>query len=245
MWTLINCCLTYVMCDTTRKSRPNLFHHWNDCLFFKTFHFQQPIKTWQSPYMFQSICQNSLWTLINWSLMFVTLDDTRKNDLSSSWQQLFLKCLFLLTSQVPKFFLSVVHFLSEYFFGTLMSCCLTYVMCNITRESRPNLFHHWNDCLFFKTFHFQQPIRTWKSPYKFPSNCQKSLWTPIKWFLMFVTFDDTRKNDVWSSWKQLFFEMFVSIDLLGPKEMILLFAQYLSKHLVDTVKLLPDICHVR
>ena len=143
------------------------------------------------------------------------------------------------------FFLSVVHFLSEYFFGTLMSCCLTYVMCNITRESRPNLFHHWNDCLFFKTFHFQQPIRTWKSPYKFPSNCQKSLWTPIKWFLMFVTLDDTRKNDVWSSWKQLFFEMFVSIDLLGPKEMILLFAQYLSKHLVDTVKLLPDICHVR
>ena len=62
---------------------------------------------------------------------------------------------------------------------------------------------------------------------------------------MFVTRDVTRRNDLLSAWKQLFFEMFVSIDLLGPKEMILLFAQYLSKHLVDADKLLPDICHVR
>ena len=42
---------------------------------------------------------------------------------------------------------------------------------------------------------------------------------------MFVTLDDTRKNDLLSDWKQLFFEMFVSIDLLGPKKMILSFAQ--------------------
>ena len=62
---------------------------------------------------------------------------------------------------------------------------------------------------------------------------------------MFVTPDATRKNDLFSSWKQLFFEMFVSIDLLGPKEMILLFAQFLSKHIVDPDNLLPDICHVR
>ena len=62
---------------------------------------------------------------------------------------------------------------------------------------------------------------------------------------MFVTLDDTRKNDPLSYWKQLFFEKFVSIDLLGPKKMILSFAQKLSKYLVDTDKLLPDICHVR
>ena len=62
---------------------------------------------------------------------------------------------------------------------------------------------------------------------------------------MFVTLDDTRKNDLLSSWKQLFFEMFVSINLLGPKEMILSFAQYLSKYLVDPDKFLPDICHVQ
>ena len=62
---------------------------------------------------------------------------------------------------------------------------------------------------------------------------------------MFVTLDDTRKNDLWSSWKQIFFEMFVSIDLLGPKEMILSIAQYLATYLVDPDRLLPDICDVR
>ena len=52
---------------------------------------------------------------------------------------------------------------------------------------------------------------------------------------MFVTFDSTRKNGtkILSSWKQLFFEMFVSIDLLGVKELILSFAQKFSKNLVD------------
>ena len=62
---------------------------------------------------------------------------------------------------------------------------------------------------------------------------------------MSATLDDTRKNEIWSSWRQLFFEAFVSIDLLGPKEMILSFAQYLSKYIVDPDILLPDICHVR
>ena len=44
---------------------------------------------------------------------------------------------------------------------------------------------------------------------------------------MFVTLDDTRKKGqkLFSLWKQFFFEMFISIDLLGPKEMILSFAQ--------------------
>ena len=43
---------------------------------------------------------------------------------------------------------------------------------------------------------------------------------------MFVTLDVTKKNGTnpSSSWKQLFHEMFPSIDLLGPKEMILSFA---------------------
>ena len=62
---------------------------------------------------------------------------------------------------------------------------------------------------------------------------------------MFVTLDDARKNELLSSWKRLFFEIFVSIDLFGPKEMILSFAQNLSKYLVDPDKLLPDISHVR
>ena len=49
---------------------------------------------------------------------------------------------------------------------------------------------------------------------------------------MFVTLDDTRKKgqNVFSSWKQLFFEMFVSIDHLGPKEVILSILNFLSEY---------------
>ena len=41
-------------------------------------------------------------------------------------------------------------------------------------------------------------------------------------------------------WKRLFFEMFVSIDHLGPEEMILTLAQYLSKYIVDPSKMSSD-----
>ena len=39
--------------------------------------------------------------------------------------------------------------------------------------------------------------------------------------------------------------MFVSLDLLGPKEKILSSEQKLSKYFVDPYKLFPDISHVR
>ena len=39
--------------------------------------------------------------------------------------------------------------------------------------------------------------------------------------------------------------MFVSINLLNPKETVLSIAQYLSKNILDPDKLLPDICHVQ
>ena len=62
---------------------------------------------------------------------------------------------------------------------------------------------------------------------------------------MFVKLDDARKIKLLSSWKHLYFEMLVSIDLLGPKEMISSIAPYLSKYIVDTDNLLPNICQVR
>ena len=48
-----------------------------------------------------------------------------------------------------------------------------------------------------------------------------------------------------SLWKLFFFGMFVSIDLLGPKEMIISFAWKLSKNLVDLYKLFFDVCQTR
>ena len=64
---------------------------------------------------------------------------------------------------------------------------------------------------------------------------------------MFVTVVDKRKNGpkTFVIVETAFFEMFVSIDPLGPKEMFLSIAQSLSKRLVDPYKLFPDIFHVR
>ena len=39
--------------------------------------------------------------------------------------------------------------------------------------------------------------------------------------------------------------MFVSVDLLGPKEMVLSTAQNYSQYLVDPFKMFSDFCHVR
>ena len=64
---------------------------------------------------------------------------------------------------------------------------------------------------------------------------------------MFVTVDDTRKNvpETFVIVETAFFEMFVSIALLGPKEMFISITKLLSKCLLDPYKLFPDISHVR
>ena len=66
-----------------------------------------------------------------------------------------------------------------------------------------------------------------KGPYNFNSKCDKSLWTQINCFLRFMTLDETRKNGpkAFVIVKKLIFEVFVSIDFLGPKELILLLPQ--------------------
>ena len=45
--------------------------------------------------------------------------------------------------------------------------------------------------------------------------------------------------------KSFFPEMLFSTDLLGPEEVILSFAQNLSKYLECPYKLITDVCHVR
>ena len=56
----------------------------------------------------------------------------------------------------------------------------------------------------------------------FHSNGQKGLWTPLSSFLSFGTLDNTTKigPEAFVIVKGLFFEMFVSIDFWGPKELI-------------------------
>ena len=64
---------------------------------------------------------------------------------------------------------------------------------------------------------------------------------------MFFILDNTRKNrpKTFAIAKKAFFEMFVSINLLGPKEMLSSFAQSMSKHLVDPYIVFLVIFHVQ
>ena len=54
-----------------------------------------------------------------------------------------------------------------------------------------------------------------------------------------------RGEKLLSPWEKPFFQTFVYVDLLGPKERFFLFGQSMSEPLVDPQKLFPDICHVR
>ena len=64
---------------------------------------------------------------------------------------------------------------------------------------------------------------------------------------MFFIFDITRKNrpKTFVMAKKAFFEIFFSINLLGPKEMLLSFSQSMSKHLVDPYNVFFVIFQVR
>ena len=79
LWTLINCCRTYVMFYNTRRSRPKSFH-WKDCFFLQKLMF--PATSWvmkKWSYNFNINCHFTLWTLISCSLTFAMFYNTRRN----------------------------------------------------------------------------------------------------------------------------------------------------------------------
>ena len=80
LWILISCCLTYAACAILReKVGQKFFITGKNAIFSKVSYFNSLLDPKKSSYKFQSKCQNSLWTLIFCSLMFVTFDSTRKN----------------------------------------------------------------------------------------------------------------------------------------------------------------------
>ena len=70
-----------------------------------------------------------------------------------------------------------------------------------------------------------------------------------KFFPDFFMFDNRRKNrpQKFFHWKvRLFFsKTWFFINLLGPKELILLLSQYLSEYLLDLYSLSFEVCHTR
>ena len=81
-------------CSTIGEKRPKHFLRWNFCLFSQNFVFATTsyvLKNWS--FYFHSKRQTTSWTLINCSVSFFMLDNTRKN-----WPIIFFHwkaCLFL------------------------------------------------------------------------------------------------------------------------------------------------------
>ena len=134
---------------------------------------------------FHSVCHTSLWTLINCSLMFFTLDNTRKSRSKhlSPWKKLFFE-IFLpidLLGAEEKF-LSLEKSLSKHLLGPFR-LFQELSMFDITKKKWPKSFLHWRDCLVLKTLCFQQPLRSYKMLLHVPESRSKKILDPYKWFL--------------------------------------------------------------
>ena len=90
--------------------------------------------------------------------MFVTLDDTRKNVPKTFVivETAFLELFVFIALLGPKeMFLSIAKSLSKHLLDLYIVFFVIF-MFDETRKKRPETFHHWKDCLFFKTLCFQQ-----------------------------------------------------------------------------------------
>ena len=156
--TLINRHLRFFTLDIARKNWPKSFIHWKDCPFFQSILFSttsQVLDKWS--YDFRSLCQNTIWTLINRALRFLTLDNARKNRPKSFRRNDSLysqKYLISTTSYILRKWSYNLHSLCQNTLWTVIKCPLMSVTLDNARKSRPKPFIQWKDWLFFKTFLF-------------------------------------------------------------------------------------------
>ena len=79
---------------------------------------------------------------------------------------------------------------------TLIVCSMTIFMFDKTRKDRPKPILHLKTFAFYfsRLCVFNKLLGPKNCSYRFPTCYQVSLWTPLKYSLMFVTLDDTMKN---------------------------------------------------
>ena len=156
LWSLINCCLTYFMCNNTRKSRPKFFYHWKECIFWKLSVFNRlldPKKALiNSKIDVKEACGPS--KIDPWCLSHSMIrGKTRKKHLSP-WKQLYFEMFVSIDILGPKEMIWFLRNACQKTLWTLTNCSLTLVMFDKKKKNRPKSFHHWKDCLSFRNFLF-------------------------------------------------------------------------------------------
>ena len=166
LWTLINCCLTYVMCDNTRKSRQKVFHHWKDCFFFKTFVFQQPFRSQKKALIGSRVIVRIAYGplyFVPWCLSHSAVREKTGQKLLSSWKQLFLRNVrFYWPLRCKKIDFIICKKICQNTLWTLPNCSLTFVMSDNKKKKRPIFFSSLEKLpfFFFKIFCFQRFLRS-------------------------------------------------------------------------------------
>ena len=164
------------------------------------------------------------------TLMFATLDDTRKIGPKTfvvvKTAVFWIVCFYrLLRSQTKYLIICII--LVKIPAGPLYFVALPFHVRLNDKEKAGN-FSSSERLPFFEYFVFLTTIWVKKaSSDKIQTESQKNLWTLINCSLMFLTLDITRKSrsKTFVTVKKFFFETSVSIDLLGAKEMLLSFEQ--------------------
>ena len=176
-------------------------------------------------YKFHSNCQNSLWTLMIYSLRFITLDHTRKIGPKTSvivktaffWNVCFYRPLrsYGIDLITPK--LNARNSCGPLNF---IPWDLSY---SILWEKFVKYFFSLERLPFFQKIVYSNNllgITEWSN--NFQSNCQISVWTLTKCLLLLVTVGNTRREGPNSSFfhreESLFLKSLV-LDLLGPEEL--------------------------
>ena len=165
--------------------------------------------------------KDTFWTLIDCSLRFVTLDSTRKIRPISSLHR--NDCLFFSKNSVFHILLGLkemIHQLPQYLLEYLLdtrNCSTRIVTLDNTNKNRPKFFFIAKIACFFKTLCFQQPLRCYRNDHIGSKITVKKPSGPSTIVPQVVSYSIIRGKvgqKLSSPWKQLFFEMFVSIDLL-------------------------------
>ena len=130
-------------------------------IFFKNLCFQQPLRSLKRSYYFYPNCQNIFLALVNRFLMYVTLDNLRKNGANA-----FVHCKTAFFSKIcvfsnlsgPKKNSYYLHINCQNNFLSLITRLLRFVTLDNLRKNGANTFVHWKTafcskvCVFSKSF---------------------------------------------------------------------------------------------
>ena len=117
----------------------------------------------------------------------------------------------------------------------------------IMRTKRPNFFCHREDSLFLKSLFLTISYVLKEKTYTFQNKWRKTFWTPQKCSLTFIMCDTKRKiGQIFCSLERLPLSKTLCFQKLpGPKELILLLPPKMSKNIVDSYKMFPEVYHAR